>query len=264
MGNNKKNSDIDITNQKFGRLTAIKKTKVASWLCVCECGKEIIVPYSNLISGAQKSCGCFREEAKNSFGERAKKHGGYGTPLYNRYCAIKQRCYNPNHPSYKRYGGRGIKMCKAWRESFENFREWAYANGYEDNGKLTIDRIDNNGDYSPDNCRFATKKEQQLNRECALICEYKGIVYTAWSFAKEFGITSPTFVSKRVKAGIDAEKILEEWKKNQHLPSYLISVEEAAIKYKKSEGQIRRLLREGKLKGERINWRWYVNKSQDQ
>ena len=263
MGNNKKNSNIDITGQRFGRLTAIKKVKVASWLCKCDCGNEVIVPYSNLANGTQKSCGCWRRESKEIFAQRVKKHGGNRTPIYNKYCAIKQRCYNPNNHAYNRYGGRGIKMCDKWLNSFESFRQWAYANGYDENGELSLDRIDNNGDYSPENCRFTSRKEQQLNRECAIVCEYEGVKYTAWNFAKEFGITSPCFVRKRVKAGISASDILTEWEKSQHIPSYLMTVEEAAEKYGKTAGHIRRMLRDGKLKGERINWKWYVNKEQD-
>ena len=263
MGDNRKNSNIDITGQRFGRLIAIKKEKVALWLCKCDCGNEVVVPYSNLVSGLKKSCGCWWIENKKMFGQQSKKHGGYGTSVYRKYCAIKQRCYNPNNHEYHRYGGRGIKMCDEWLNSFESFRQWAYENGYDENGELTLDRVDNNGDYSPENCRFASRKEQQLNRECALVCEYKGVRYTAWNFAKKFGITSPNFVSKRVKAGINASEILNEWEKSQHLPSYLITVKEASKKYGKTEGHIRRMLRDGKLKGERINWKWYVNKEQD-
>ena len=262
MGNKRQNSEVDIANQRFGRLVAIKRVKVASWICRCDCGNEIEVTFSNLAHNLQRSCGCWREECKESFGKRATKHGGYGTALYNRYCAIKQRCYNPNNQAYHRYGGRGIGMCDEWRESFDSFRKWAYANGYVEGDNLTIDRIDNNGDYSPSNCRFATMKEQQLNRETSVLCEYNGIKYTSWGFAKEFNITSPTFVSKRLKKGIAPEAILEEWQKSQHLPSYLITIEDAALKYGKTEGHIRRMLREGKLKGERINWKWYVNKEQ--
>lgn len=263
MGNKYKNSNIDISNQKFGQLTAIKKVKTASWLCRCDCGNEIIVPYSNLTRGLQKSCGCLRKESKERFVKAAKKHGDYGTPLYSKYCSIKQRCNNPNNRSYHRYGGRGIKMCEEWEISYEAFKRWALANGYAEHNGLTIERIDNNKGYSPENCRFASMQEQALNREITNLCEYGGKQYSAWGFAKEFGITSPTFVSKRLKAGVSPDKILEEWEKTKSLPSYLMTVEEASIKYGKTEGHIRRMLRDGKLKGERINWKWYVNKQQE-
>lgn len=262
MGSKYQNNNIDITNQRFGRLVAVKKVGVASWLCKCDCGNEITVFYSNLAHGLQKSCGCLREECKEQFAKSAKKHGDHSTVLYRRYCAIKQRCYNPNNHAYHRYGGRGITMCDEWRNSFEAFRDWAYANGYDENDELTIDRINNNEGYSPENCRFATKKEQSLNRERSVVCEYKGVKYTSWDFATKFGIGT-SFVYKRAKAGIPADAILEEWKKSLHLPEYLMTVQEAAVKYGKTEGHIRRMLRDGKLKGERINWKWYVNKEQE-
>ena len=263
MGSKYLNSEVNLTNQRFGRLTAIKKVNVASWLCKCDCGKEIIAPYSNLTSGLQKSCGCWREECKKEFGNSAKKHGGYGTALYKVYCRIKQRCYNPNATAYHRYGGRGIKMCDEWYYSFDAFRTWANKNGYNERSGLSIDRIDSNGPYSPENCRFATPQEQSLNRYNTVLCTYNGKEYSSWGFAKAFGITSPTFAYKRLKAGVSPEKVLEEWVKSKSLPDYLITVEEAAAKYGKTEGHIRRLLNQGKLKGERINWKWYVNKEQE-
>lgn len=259
MGDKYENSNIDITNQRFGRLTAIKKVGIASWMFKCDCGKEIVMPYSDLKT--HKSCGCWWKENKETFVKNVSKHGGAGTVLYRRYCQIIQRCYNPNNNAYHRYGGRGIKMCEEWRESFDTFREWAYQNGYEDG--FSIDRIDNDGDYSPENCRFVTAKEQALNREKTVLCEYEGKQCSAFGFAKKYGITSPSFVLKRLKAGVSPEKILEEWNKTKELPSYLMTVEEAALKFGKTEGHIRRMLNQGKLKGERINWRWYVNREQN-
>lgn len=257
-------SKIDITNQRFGRLTAVKKTGISKWLFRCDCGSEIELPYSYILCG-QKSCGCLRKDCKDAFGENAKKHGGSGSNIYQRYCAIKSRCYNQNNHEYHRYGGRGIKMCEEWLNSFESFRDWAYKNGYDPktaDRTLSIDRIDNDGDYTPENCRFVTAKEQALNKENTIVCEYDGKKYSSWGFAKEYGITSPSFASKRLKAGISPEKILDEWKKTKELPQYLITVKEASLKYGKTEGHIRRMLNQGKLKGERINWKWYVLREQ--
>lgn len=263
MGNKRIHENIDITGQKFGRLTAIKKIRYSSWLLRCDCGKEIILPYSSL--QYVKSCGCLRDECKKAFGKSAKKHGACGTVLYIRYCQMKQRCYNPNHAEYHRYGGRGIKICDEWRNSFESFKDWAYKNGFDeskDHFQCSLDRIDNDGDYEPSNCRFTDQRQQTLNRADTVVCEYMGNQYSALGFAKTFGVTSPTFVLKRLKKGISPDAILDEWNKSQNTPSYLMTIEEASIKYGKTEGHIRRMLREGKLKGERINWRWYVNKAQ--
>lgn len=264
MGNKYKNSNIDITNQKFGRLTAIKKVGIASWEFKCDCGNIIVMPYSMLKE--KKSCGCMRDESKKAFAKLATTHGDSGTVLYSRYCAIKQRCYNPNSAGYHRYGGRGIKMCEEWKNSYESFRDWAYQNGY--NPKLgrfdcTIDRINNNGDYSPENCRFVTQQEQMINQERTVVVCYKGKKYSSCGFSKAFGITSPSFAYKRFKSGMSPEDVLLEWEKTKTLPPYLITVQEASKKYNKTEGHIRRLLNQGKLKGERINWKWYVNKDQD-
>lgn len=253
--------NADIVGQRFGRLVVVKNVSGSKYLFRCDCGNEIVTYLSAVKNGYQRSCGCLWDERKKAFGESVKKHGGYGTNLYSRYCAIKQRCYNPNNQAYHRYGGRGIVMCDEWKNSFESFRKWAYENGYENRKSLSIDRIDNDGDYSPDNCRFVDAQQQSLNRERTVLCEYNGKEYSSWGFAKEFGISS-SFVYKRLKNGISPEHILSEWDKTNNTPDYLITLEEAAKRYNKTEGHIRRMLNQGKLKGERINWKWYVCKEQ--
>lgn len=263
MGSIYQNSEIDITNQRFGRLTAIKRVGVASWMFKCDCGNIITMPYSQ--TKVQKSCGCLWNENKERFAKNARKHGGTGTALYHKYCAIKQRCYNPNNGAYHRYGGRGIEMCAEWKNSFSVFREWAYKNGYNPNVshfECSLDRIDNDKGYSPDNCRFVNHQEQMINQEKTIVVLYNGKKYSSWGFAKEYGITSPSFAYKRFKKGVPPEKVLEEWEKTKQIPKHLITLEEAAKKYGKTEGHIRRMLNQGKLKGERINWKWYVKKEQ--
>lgn len=156
---------IDMTGQQFGRLTVISRfndpnnTHSAKWVCRCECGNEIITRRSSLIRGHVQSCKCLQKE---SIGNRARKHGGWQTRLYSIWHHMKERCNNPNAPKYPFYGGRGIKVCNDWLHDFSNFRDWAISNGYRDD--LTLDRIDNDKGYSPDNCRWANASQQNKNR----------------------------------------------------------------------------------------------------
>lgn len=150
--------------KKFGRLTVLAfshkdKWRKNYWLCLCSCGKQIIVRDNALTSGNTKSCGCLRKEIST---KRQLKHGLCRTRLYRIWCDMKNRCYNKNVDAYKNYGARGISLCSSWLLSFQQFSTWAYANGYNDT--LTIDRVDNNGNYCPSNCRWITIQEQQKNR----------------------------------------------------------------------------------------------------
>lgn len=158
----------NIAGQKFGRLTAIELAdpyvsksgmQRTRWRCVCDCGAEACVQSRFLMSGATQSCGCLQAEVNSS---AHTTHGGSNSRLYNIWCGMKDRCSNPNNNRYDRYGGRGIIVCEEWRGSFESFSRWAFANGYNDS--LSIDRVNNDGNYEPKNCRWATAKEQANNR----------------------------------------------------------------------------------------------------
>lgn len=162
----------DYTNMRFGRWTVLspsRKSNKKSWICVCDCGNKRNVHEDTLISGRSLSCGCLqREETKN----RLTTHNLSKTRLYRIYYGIKQRCFNVKDKRYKDYGGRGITICDEWLNDFVKFYEWSIQNGYDEN--LTIDRIDNDGNYEPSNCRWATKEEQDYNKRTSIFFEFFG------------------------------------------------------------------------------------------
>ena len=149
---------IDIANQKFGRLTALSRVKGSKWKCKCECGNIVYVRTNSLIQNYTLSCGCYH---KDKLKEINARHNLSNARIYHIWQNIKRRCYNQNYKYYSYYGKKGITMCDEWKSSFESFYEWSMSAGYSD--KLTIDRINSNGNYEPNNCRLVTRKEQQNN-----------------------------------------------------------------------------------------------------
>jgi hypothetical protein len=163
----------DLTGRRFGRLEVIsrepnyisKTGQEAVWKCRCDCGAFRTVRAGQLRGGHATSCGCLQKERAAALHTR---HGGSRTKLYGVWTSMIGRCENPADRSYPDYGGRGITLCEEWRTSFEAFRDWATAHGYEEpkegRSKISIDRINNDGNYCPENCRWATAKEQNQNQ----------------------------------------------------------------------------------------------------
>jgi len=161
-----------LKGRKFNRLTVISEYGRSArndilWLCKCDCGKEVIQPTRKLKRGEVKSCGCYRNECVKN---RKTTHGYSNTPTYRSWNSMIMRCVNKNNNQYYRYGSRNISVCDRWINSFENF---LHDMGERPPG-ASLDRIDNNGNYEPSNCRWATAKQQQRNRNCNLIFTYNG------------------------------------------------------------------------------------------
>ena len=159
----------DLTWQRFGRLTAIARAGSdaqgkATWYCICDCGNIVVATGAQLRRYNTRSCGCLAQEVSRKL---RSKHGKTKTRLFPVWQSMKDRCHCPSNHAYKYYGGRGIAVCDEWRYDFQKFYEWSIANGYDENapkGQCTIDRIDNDKGYSPDNCRWVDMKVQNNNK----------------------------------------------------------------------------------------------------
>ena len=202
----------DYTGKKYGRLTAIEYShrfnKKTYWIFICECGKKKILSMTTVMNGHSRSCGCLHMDRCHT-GLNRRRHGdaciGKVKKIHNIWRGMIQRCNNVNTPAYKDYGGRGIIMCFDWWV-YENFRDWAYANGYQD--KLTIDRIDNDKGYNPNNCRFVTRKEQARNRRNSRMLTYNGKTQCLASWADETGINQYALCARLNQSHWSVEKAL--------------------------------------------------------
>lgn len=207
----------NLEGQKFGRLTVIKcigrsKDRQKLWLCRCDCGELKESKTSYLTSGDTTSCGCYRKECEiknlSPFWKKTSIKKQYPR-LYRIWIGIKTRCYNPNSESFKYYGFRNIKMCEEWKNDFLKFKNWALENGYKDD--LTIDRIDVDKNYCPENCRWATIKEQNNNKRNTIKINLKGEINTVRYFADKYNI-SPYIIRDRSKRNYSDEIILTKEK----------------------------------------------------
>ena len=175
------------------------------WKCVCDCGNVCFVKGAQLRNGNTKSCGCLHSEALS---ERNEKHGLAGSRLYKIYKGMKRRCKSKSCCDYKDYGGRGIKLCAEWdgEHGGEKFVKWSLENGYNDN--LSIDRIDVNGDYSPNNCRWANMKTQANNKRSNHVLEYNGERHTLTEWSEITGLSVGTIGARLRLLGWGIEKAL--------------------------------------------------------
>lgn len=196
----------NIIGQKFSMLTIIgfshMENESSFWHVRCDCGNERVMRIQCIRNKGIVSCGCYAIKEKS---QRMHIHGQSRTSLYRRWIDIKIRCTDPNSQKYKYYGAKGIECCAEW-EQFLPFYEWAMANGYEQ--ELQIDRINNNGNYSPDNCRFVTSKENINNRGCTVYCEINGIKKPINYWAEKIGISRNTLLH-RINLGWENEQLLQ-------------------------------------------------------
>lgn len=197
----------DIAGQRFGRLVAIKPVSTdkygqVEWFCQCDCGNGCVTIVNRLRKGKTRSCGCLKDEGNNC------RHGMAYSRLWRIYSQMKGRCYRESHKRYQDYGGRGITICDEWLgdNGFERFIEWSYSNGYSAN--LTIDRIDNDKGYFPDNCRWADRKTQGRNTRRNHLMTLNGETKTAIEWSEITGIPYSTLLQRSDALHWDDEKTL--------------------------------------------------------
>lgn len=200
---------MDLSGRRFGKIVVESRSGTdasghTTWLCKCDCGKTTIVRGSHLKSGNTTSCGCVVAELLR---EKSTKHGLEHTRIYRIWKDMLSRCYNPKNNRYNRYGKRGITVCEAWKNDLQTFYDWAVTNGYNDN--LSIDRIDNDGPYSPENCRWATVKEQMNHTSRNRYITIDGETKTISQWSKITGIR-PGTISARLSKGWSEEMAVKK------------------------------------------------------
>lgn len=212
---------IDMIGKKFGRLTVIKRVddsvsktgrRNACYLCRCDCGNSKVVQGRHLRDGSTVSCGCYARENKSEIAKkyiapkRCDWHSLINTRIYRIWGNMVNRCTNKNNPVYDRYGGRGICVCDEWR-AFTTFYDWTTHNGY--NEELTIDRIDNNDGYNPENCRWVGLVEQENNKRNNVIVTYKDNDYTLSELGRKYNIPYKV-LHNRIRLGWSVERAVEQ------------------------------------------------------
>lgn len=186
----------NMVGKRYGRLVGIEQRGFdrygrARWLWRCDCGVERTIPAYVVKNGHSRSCGCLLKDCESRI-----RHGGYGSRLYKTWNGMKSRCKYKCHPSYKNYGARGISVCKEW-EGFVGFREWALSSGYDDT--LTIERIDNDGNYCPKNCTWIPRQAQGRHKRNVVQFEINGITKPLIVWAEEFGVPQKNAYSRYIR-----------------------------------------------------------------
>jgi hypothetical protein len=202
----------NLSGQRFGRLTALSengrnnKGRVL-WNCLCDCGVTVVVASNNLHSENTGSCGCLKKETNAANGKLLlTTHGLSHTPEYRAWAAMIQRCKNPKDQAYANYGARGIKVCDSWSNSFENFHKDL---GSRPTSEHSIDREDNNGDYTPNNCKWSTVEEQSNNKRNNHIVTYRNKDYTIADLAREYNLKDG-ILRDRLRLGWSIEDAVEK------------------------------------------------------
>ena len=199
---------LNLIGQRFGKLVVINradnsKSGKSKWLCRCDCGKEKIIFSTNLVRGLTHSCGCIN---KSVVSERMRKHLLSGHRLYKIWTDMKKRCSNPSCKSFANYGGRGIQVCPDWNNHFQLFYTWSLLNGYDDN--LSLDRIDVNGNYHPNNCRWVDKLTQANNCRTNHYLTFNGKTQTIAEWARELEVSDSVIRQRLSQLGWSVEKTL--------------------------------------------------------
>lgn len=211
---------LDLTNHKYGKLTVIKRTRIDQrekyWLCICECGNEVETYTRILRSGLKKSCGCLVKEVSSKNIKKAhehnKKHEMTGTRFHSIWINMKHRCYYSKSPYFVDYGGRGIEVCGRWH-NFLNFKEdmyKAYQEHVENHGErnTTLERVNVNGNYEPENCIWTTNSRQGRNKRITVKYKYKGKEYSLYDLA-DLADINPGTLESRLRRGWSIEKAVE-------------------------------------------------------
>lgn len=208
---------LHLEGERYGKLVVMEEAEsiysktgkmIRRWKCKCDCGNITIVRHGDLRNGSTVSCGCYNYEKESA----AKTHGYSRTKLGNVFEGMKQRCNNPKNKNYEKYGGRGIKICTEWLNDPKKFFDWAIKNGYKEG--LSIDRIDVNGNYEPDNCRWADNETQCLNQRLRKDNKtgHKGIYYSEGVYRVQIRRNKKRYYFGSYKTLPEAVKVLEEAK----------------------------------------------------
>ena len=209
----------DLTGRKFGRLTALeyvgRKNGRTLWRCICDCGNETTAGYSNLLNGITRSCGCLGMESRIRIGHNNRTSASLSLcdnlrshPLYGLWSSMLTRCYNKNSKGYKHYGGRGIKVCDRWKTDNMGFENFLVDMGERPSPLYTLDRVDVDGNYCPENCRWATQTQQSNNRTDSIILFYHGKRVYVKNICDRLHL-SYSRVAHQIQKGFDINAIIE-------------------------------------------------------